>query len=265
MKNSTFQKIGGIFMFLMISLIVSTQDFHFREGFNYKPVITANAEDSVPAGWTTYDTYASKINHGLYITPGEENDRSIRLKDGGSWIATKPVDKAGVFKAWVQINPEGDGTEVIHISKHITGGDSTLLATVDTSVLDTAWVELSFDINDDSDGIFVKITRDISSNGGSDIYVDDVSITVFEVTGINSFAHAGYNLYPNPVEDVLNIDFQGSQNRYTTICDITGRIIWTGFLRELNNRINMSQYFRGIYLISIRDSDGIYTDRFIKR
>jgi hypothetical protein len=265
MKNSTFQKIGGIFMFLMISLIVSAQDFHFREGFNYKPVVTANAEDSVPAGWTTFDTYASKITHGLYITPGEENDRSIRLKDGGSWVATKPVDKAGVFKAWVQINPEGDGTEVIHISKHITGGDSTFLATVDTTVLDTAWVELSYDINDDSDGIFVKITRDISSNGGSDIYVDDVSITVFEVTGINSFAHTGYRPYPSPVEGVLNIDFQDRQDRYATIYDITGRIIWTGILMEQNTRINTSQYVGGIYLISIRDSDGLHTNRFIKR
>ena len=263
MKNSTFKNIGAIYVLLMISLIVTAQEFHFREGFNYKPIVSA--EDSVPGGWTTYNTYASgKTNHGLYNTP-ETDDRSIRLKDGGSWVATLPVDKAGVLKAWVVISPTSDGTEVMHISKHITGGDSTLLATLDTSVLDTSWVELSFDINDDSDGIFVKFTRDIMSFGSSDIYVDDVSMTVFETTRISSFAYNRCNYFPSPVEDVLNINFPDRQNRHTTIFDITGRIIWTGILKEQKARINTSQYVKGVYLIIIRDADGIYSDKFIKR
>ena len=95
MKNFTLQKIGGIILILMIPLMVTAQEtYHFQEGFNYKPVLSA--EDSVPGGWTTYNIYASgKTNHGLYNTP-DVDDRSIRLKDGGSWVATIPVDKAGV-------------------------------------------------------------------------------------------------------------------------------------------------------------------------
>jgi hypothetical protein len=264
MKNFTFQKIAGILLLLMVAAFVSAQEYHFQEGFNYKAVLYP--EDSVPEGWTTYNTYASKDNHGLYTTPGEENDRCIRLKDGGSWLATKPVDGAGVFKAWVNIiKPPGDGTEVIHISKHTAAGDSTLLATVDTSILDTVWVELSYDINDPSDGIFIKITRDIWSIGSDDIYVDDVSITVFDNTGINSLIRAGYKFYPNPVEDMLNIEFPDLQNRHATILDITGRIIWEGVLYEQHARINTSRYARGIYLINIQDSEGMHADRFIKR
>src|SRR4030042_4734582 len=113
MMNSTFKRVGGVFLLLMISFIVTAQEFHFREGFNYKCVV---AEDSVPGGWTTYNTFASnKTNHGLYTTP-DANDRSIRLKDGGSWVATIPVNKAGALKAWVLITPTSDGTEVMHVS-----------------------------------------------------------------------------------------------------------------------------------------------------
>ncbi len=260
MKNSTLQKIGGLILILAISLMTNAQEYHYQEGFAHAD----GGEDAVPDGWTTYNTYLSgKTNHGLYTS--DLTDRSSRLKDGGSWLATKPVDKAGILKAWVVIGGVGDGMEKIIITKIITGGDTTLIAEVDTSVLDTAWVELTYEINDASDGIYFIFTRDIFSIGSDDIYIDDVSITIFENTGINTFDQVGYKSYPNPVNDILILEFPDFQNRHASICDITGRIVWKGILKENRANVSTSDYYSGIYFINVVDNKGVHSNRFIKK
>lgn len=60
------------------------------------------------------------------------------------------------------------------------------------------------------------------------------------------------NVYPNPVNDILNINGNDKETYYYQIYDMTGILISQGKFN--NNKINISSFRPGIYLIRINDS-----------
>ena len=61
-----------------------------------------------------------------------------------------------------------------------------------------------------------------------------------------------FNIYPNPVNDILNINGNSNEDYFYQIYDLTGKVISKG--KFINNKINVSQLKAGIYLIRINDS-----------
>ena len=72
-----------------------------------------------------------------------------------------------------------------------------------------------------------------------------------------------YNVYPNPVNEFLNITYEGFSIVNYKIYDITGRIIDSGIL---NNQIAFKNFAPGMYMLELKDSiDGsINTFQIIK-
>ena len=72
-----------------------------------------------------------------------------------------------------------------------------------------------------------------------------------------------FNMYPNPVSDVLNISSVNGQNvNEVTITDLTGKVISTQ--KDLSS-INVSNLSSGTYLITITTPEGKSTSKFIKK
>ena len=74
------------------------------------------------------------------------------------------------------------------------------------------------------------------------------------------------NLYPNPANNVLNIDILNNKGTCVgRIMDATGKTLWTGDLESGNNQVNLNQLVSGIYYFNAVKADGTtVTKKFVK-
>ena len=74
-------------------------------------------------------------------------------------------------------------------------------------------------------------------------------------------------IYPNPVIDLLNLDYEVySDNASIIIRDISGRVIENIKLNKQSNtyQVNTQNYNSGLKILEIRDGDQLITKKFIK-
>ncbi len=71
------------------------------------------------------------------------------------------------------------------------------------------------------------------------------------------------NLYPNPVNDILNINSKYTLNNIS-ISDINGRVVRNTSLNGTEAQINIADLASGVYLLKVVTSDGTVTKKVIK-
>ena len=90
------------------------------------------------------------------------------------------------------------------------------------------------------------------------------TVTVNQPTGINSIDDMGVSIYPNPVNNVLNITCNKENIKQITIVDVTGRILFEKSATEKTEQINLSNYNSGIYFVKLDNGKQVYTKKIIK-
>jgi hypothetical protein len=97
----------------------------------------------------------------------------------------------------------------------------------------------------------------------------DINTTVIAVEGENSVSvdeseNSSFNLYPNPVEDILTISRENSNApARVEIFDINGRLIINQSL--LSNQIDVSQLSSGIYTFKLISNNEVVTKKVYKK
>jgi uncharacterized protein YjdB/dienelactone hydrolase len=128
---------------------------------------------------------------------------------------------------------------------------NTSVATVSSSGLITAVEEGS-----------VTITVETSDGG----ITDQCFVTVVSMqTGINQAAYNDelYNFYPNPVEQILNFEFQNEMDvTKIEIYAVTGQLMLTEEFLGLHGTLDVSNLHPGVYMIKFNNS--LKNWRFIK-
>ena len=81
-----------------------------------------------------------------------------------------------------------------------------------------------------------------------------------EVNQIN----VGFSVYPNPVQDILNVDFAGFEKGKLSIINLQGEVVLTSAVSKNSHQIDLSQYPQGVYLISIYNEQGRFTKKVLK-
>ena len=97
----------------------------------------------------------------------------------------------------------------------------------------------------------------------SDAYwfgIDDISITAGNHAGITETENANVVLYPNPVNDKLNIVADGIQE--VNVLDINGRNVMT---LQNTNTIDMSNLANGVYFVRVITANGVSTQKIAKK
>ncbi len=93
--------------------------------------------------------------------------------------------------------------------------------------------------------------------------------TFFDTWGVlasgifDTKARAGYKMYPNPVEDFLNINDLDEVSKIV-IFDVTGKQVKSLFVRSNRISINTSDLNSGVYIVSFYTKNGIKTNKFLK-
>jgi len=91
------------------------------------------------------------------------------------------------------------------------------------------------------------------------------NVTIDQATGINNLEKLGVSIYPNPINNMLNITFNKENIKQIRIIDITGKtFIEKTDISEIE-RIDMSGFNSGIYFIQINSGEKVYSSKIIKK
>ncbi len=97
--------------------------------------------------------------------------------------------------------------------------------------------------------------------------VTDQTITVTQdanTTGINEISKNPVSMFPNPVANELTIN-EISINATILIFDLNGKLLINRIAKSTSEKIDLSSFARGVYLIEVADKKEIKTSKLIKQ
>ncbi len=135
-----------------------------------------------------------------------------------------------------------------------TSSDTTVLRVVDNSELEILWI----------DNVTITATQ-----SGNAAYAPAAPISkIFTVlafrpdpqpdpqpdpTGVDRHAQIPVSIYPNPVNDLLNISFEQEGTYEVKLIDLTGSVIYRASVKGGSHAIDVSSYLSGTYLLCIEN------------
>lgn len=127
---------------------------------------------------------------------------------------------------------------------------------------------LIYDLEELDDGSILAIGQQYNQNGDILIMRLDAEGCLMdgcgqnvEFTDVEDLIHEEILIYPNPVSDLLHIEAD-IQLRQMILRDITGQVHYSGVYRS---SLDMSEYPRGMYLLTLISDKGLYVHRKVLR
>jgi hypothetical protein len=243
-------------------------DYVYKETFD---------NDNLPAGWYFVNHTQNWSVENENIAGGEPNEIKlfyvpnftgetalaspfIPLKDS----VTETDDIYLLFKQSIDVvNNGGEFTLSIKMIT-LTGLDTTILWLVapTTDVVEEQKVKIEY-----SDITYNKVYFEFVFNGSTSKFtewrIDDFTIVKSKKTGDaivdNAILNKQISVYPNPVKTILkvNADIKGKLNIYS----LTGICVYSNNNFNSNQTIDVSILNQGLYIISVTNKAGIYTNK----
>jgi plastocyanin len=92
------------------------------------------------------------------------------------------------------------------------------------------------------------------------------TITVTSTAGISENNLLSFEMYPNPVSDVLNIQLPtGTEKAEVSVFDYTGRLVSSKTISSNDSTLDVQNISKGIYMIRVATNSKIGVQRFIKK
>ncbi len=108
------------------------------------------------------------------------------------------------------------------------------------------------------------------SSSSGDICSQSQTFTVIDETTLSmdqlSNSQNNYQVYPNPTNNILNIDFPNNENINIEIVNLFGRSLINELINENNSSVDLTNLASGIYLVKISDQTKIISiQKIIKK
>ncbi len=147
------------------------------------------------------------------------------------------------------------------VSNTVSGSNRTIVATRANNT------------GDSDDHIFSASAGSLSviyAKGSSTSYAyhgGNRGFTTLSVTlGISENKLLSFEMYPNPVSDVLNIQLPtGTDKAEVGVYDYTGRLVSTKTISSNDSTLDVQNISKGIYIIRVATNSKIGVQRFIKK
>lgn len=224
----------------------------------------------LPLPATVVDIVVESANHNTLEAAVLAADLAGTLSGDGPFTVFAPTDAAfealpaGVLDALLA-DPSGQLTEVL--LHHVLGAEVISADLVDGLVATSLQgVDLAVSIN--PDGVFINqaqvVVADIHAQNGV-IHVIDAVLDPSTTSTEDADNFASFNLYPNPVQDVLSYEvegFVGAENEVITIYN--GQGVKVKSFRDLSsNSINVSDLSNGSYIFEYSADANRYYKKFV--
>ncbi len=98
----------------------------------------------------------------------------------------------------------------------------------------------------------------------NDILIDDIIVEEGKIIGLDDNSLEDISIYPNPVKDILTINYQGVINDIR-VYDILGKEIIFQKINNSNTTIDFSKFKQGVYFIKAFTDNNITSYKVIKK
>ncbi|MFC2137162.1 T9SS type A sorting domain-containing protein [Bacteroidota bacterium] len=98
---------------------------------------------------------------------------------------------------------------------------------------------------------------------GNLCWIDTLYIQVEEPVNIKQTSESLTRIYPNPTNDVINIQIENVNNTIIDIYDITGKKIYSILPVSEIEKIDVSGFSKGIYLIKIKQANEVFVRKIV--
>lgn len=114
------------------------------------------------------------------------------------------------------------------------------------------------------DGQSIRIGIKCETSDAYMLMVDDFRITAATLNS-ESFLASKFNIYPNPVNDIISISSDNLMFDNISLTDINGRLIKETVTNSVTNyNLNISDLNSGVYFMKIKTAEGILDKKIIK-
>lgn len=213
-------------------------------------------------------TGAGTISNWL-ITP----DITVQNGDIVTFYSRKGTDGATDYPDRLELRMSSTATVLPSGGSAGVGSFTTVCLTINPTlvagfVYPKTWTQYSYTVSGLASATPVKFGfRYFVTNGGpSGANSDIIGIDTFSVDrplSTDSFFKNNFSVYPNPVNDVVNIaSLNNSEITKVSITDINGRVV-----KEINSNVaavSVGDLTAGIYFLKINTLEGIGTSKFVK-
>ena len=211
---------------------------------------TINNTSTGTAGYENFTSLSTNLSRGssqaITITP--------------SWTST--VYSEG-YAVWIDYNKNGlftDAGELVFskAASKVTPATGTITIPA-TAALGVTRMRVSMKYN----GIPTSCET-LSYGQVEDYNINITASSTIETTALSIDNDVlSLNLYPNPVESVLNVSMNVTNKATYRIYNMIGQEIKTGNLTE--NEINVSNFKSGVYIFEVKDEEKTVTKKFLKK
>lgn len=209
---------------------------------NFFAAVTQNPDDPAAVG----------PNDDWFISP------QISLADTGnevSFFAKSITANWGLERMAIAISTTGNTDP----------GDFTVLTAGNYVEVPVDWTEYTINL-DQYANQDVYIAIHYLTNDAFALLVDDFSVTADGVAGVNQNLASKLSVYPNPANNVVNID--NNENilvSAVSIVDLNGRTVKSVKFDGVSNaQINISDLSSGMYMMNISSDKGMTTKKIVK-
>ena len=227
------------------------------------------------------------------VCQGESVILNTQVTGGtGNYTYTWESNPSGFYSSVANptVNPMTNTTYYVTVSDGFIQGTASVNLTIlpmaqasftySLNQLDVNFTNTSINANiynwSFGDGMYSNVANPIHSYSAAGDYVvtliatnscgsDTISQTIHvEASGIENVEMAMVNLYPNPVKDVLTIEFDNAVKSEIAIYTLDGRFVLKNTFNSKNCSINLQNLEQGAYIIEVQSLNGIEKKIFVK-
>jgi len=250
----------------------STLHYHYNAQNKLDSVSTMLLNSGTP--------YLYTVNKIGYNSTGQVNKAATIYYNGGTTPSEAYIDSFGYTSglSFYTLNDEsyvdyssGD-IEVTRITKTVGSNnlpDTLLMSYGDgTNFIDVAYAKYHYTNFNNPDTVTVRALDDENSLVGKyTFYYESYDDGISSIKGIN---RKNLNVYPNPFDNNVNIDWTGNTTALSsiTLTNMLGQNIYSASLRLTSghNAIDLPALSKGQYVLMIRDANGdTYTRQLTRK
>ncbi|MDB9712750.1 T9SS type A sorting domain-containing protein [Flavobacteriaceae bacterium] len=281
-QSNIFQKLVLMFDFGNTGNGTDNSTFYFDDIYQFDPT-GGLAQIDLPITYDDSSVYYSLIPFGdeegasdIIYNSGENNLAYVaKSSSAATWAGVTVSNESGLENNI----PVSSSNSKMYVHTYVTGSSNTGIPvrlkienkndptqSVETEAYTTvvdAYEVLEFDFNNEATGTaalnesypfnMASLFFNFGSAGDDQTvyYFDNISFGSPISLGFDSVSNESFKLYPNPVEDYLNIDSSNTVIKNIDVFNILGKKIYS---TNSSDRLDMSSYNAGIYFVKVNNS-----------
>ena len=245
-----------LFTLFLFSISVSAQN-HSTGVITLTPGYTVNFDtNSTTVTMTLVGPSSSWLGLGFGMTSMFSTGDGVIASGASATLTDRNFTGSG-------ITPNLDATQNwTTTSNTVVGSVRTIIATRALFTGDSAGVDYTFTNSTASINLIWALGSSLTlaqhGSRGSGIS------GTFALLSTDSFAIAGFKLYPNPADEIFAIELPNNvENISVKIFDVLGKEVMQKEISKLENKINTSNLSPGNYLVKVTFDDKSYTTTLI--